>query len=120
MRRVTIGAADVVAPVLAAAEVVVLFPAGVTSQTSLGDLFGRFILERDDLFRIAFFGVRLARTVARLATRHLVLPTANLRELRMRSMRESLELVFVTVLARIAADVAVGVVARDFALRRWG
>ena len=117
---VTIGAADVVAPVLAAAEVVVLFLAGVTSQTGLGDLFGRFVLERDDLFRVAFFAVRLAGGVTRLATRHLILPTANLRELRMRRVRERLELIFVTVLARVAADIAVGVARRDFALRRWG
>ena len=82
MGRVTIGATDVIAPVLAAAEVIVLFFPGVTRQTRLGDLFRRFVFERDDLLRIAFFAVRLAWSMTRLATRHLVFPTADLYELR--------------------------------------
>ena len=67
---------DVVAPLLTTTEVVVLFSARVAAKTSLRDCLGRFILERDDLCRIAFFRVGLAGTVARLATRHLSFPTA--------------------------------------------
>ena len=76
MRRVTLRAADVVAPVLATPEVVVLFPARMTGETSLRDRFRRFILKRNDLLRIAFFGVSFTRPVTRLATRHLSFPTA--------------------------------------------
>lgn len=39
VRRVAVSATDVVAPVLATAEVVVFFPAGVTGQTRFRDLF---------------------------------------------------------------------------------
>ena len=39
VRRVTIGAPDVIAPVFAAAEIVSFFATSVTSQTSFGDLF---------------------------------------------------------------------------------
>ena len=76
MRRVTVCATYVVAPVLATAEVVVLFPARVAGKTSLRDCLGRFILERNDLRWIAFFYVSLAGTVARLTTRRLPFPAA--------------------------------------------
>ena len=84
--RVAIGATDVVAPVFAAAEVVVFLAAGVTRQTRLGNLLRRFILEGDDLFGVAFFDVRFAWTMARLATRHLFFPATQLRELRVGSV----------------------------------
>ena len=81
-----VGATDIVAPVLAAAKVVVLFFAGVAAQTCLRSLFRRFVFEGDDFLRIAFLDVSLAWPMARLATRHLVFPTANFYELRMGSV----------------------------------
>ena len=81
MRGVAIDTADVVAPVLAAAEVVVLFPARVTPKTGLGSLLRRLTFKRNDLLRIAFFDVRLAWTMTRLTTGYLLIPTADLREL---------------------------------------
>jgi len=105
MRRMAIRTAYVVAPVLATPEVIVLFPARMAGEASFRDGFGRFILERNDLRRIAFFGVSFARPVTRFTTRNFSFPTADLCELGMRSMRKSLELIFVTVLAGIAADV---------------
>ena len=75
MGRMAIGATNNVAPVFAAAEVVMLFPAGMTGKTSLRYCLGRFILERNDLRWIALFDVGLAWTVARLTTGHLSFPT---------------------------------------------
>ena len=75
MGRVTISTTDVVAPVFAAAEVVVLFSPGVASQAGFRDLFGRLVLERDDLRRIAFRDVLLAWSMTRLTASHLVFPT---------------------------------------------
>src|ERR1044072_6261495 len=45
----TVRATHVVAPVFAAAEVVVLFPAGVAGEAGLGGLLGRLVLEGSDL-----------------------------------------------------------------------
>src|SRR5690242_1774546 len=103
----TVSATDVVAPVFATAEVVVLFATCMAAQTRFGDLFRRLVLERDDLGGIAFLGVGLAWPVTRLATGHLIFPTLQTAELGVRSRQEILELVFVTVLARFAADVLV-------------
>ena len=100
-----VSATDVVAPVLAATEVVVFFLAGVAGQTRLRSFFRRFVLEGNDLRRIAFFSVGLAWAMTRLASGHLVFPTANLDELSMRSMGERFELIFVAVFAGFAADV---------------
>ena len=60
MRGVTIRAADVVAPVLTTAEVVVFLSAGVTGQTGFRNLLRRFVLEGNDLLRITFFDMSLA------------------------------------------------------------
>ena len=106
----TIGAADVVAPVFTAPEVVVLFPAGMATQTRLRDLFRRFGLERNDLLRIAFLCVRFTWTMARFAAGDLCFPTADLEKLRVRSVRERFELIFVTVSTALAADVVLGIV----------
>jgi len=76
MRRVAVRASDIVAPVFAAAEVIVLFLARMTGKTSLRDLLGCFVLERNDLRRIAFFRVGLAWSMAGLAAGHLLFPTA--------------------------------------------
>ena len=78
MWRVIIGATDIIAPVLSATKIVALFFARVARETSLGDLFRRFILERDNLFRIAFFRVSLAGTVTRFTPGNFSLPTADL------------------------------------------
>jgi hypothetical protein len=86
VRRVAIDTTNVVAPVLAAPEVVVLFLAGVTGKTRLGNVFRRHAFERDDFLWIALCDVCLAWPMARLATRHLVLPTADFYELRVGSM----------------------------------
>ena len=77
----TIDTTDVVAPVLAAAEVIVLFFSCVTGQTGFRNFFRRFVLKGDDLLWITFFGVRLTWTMAGFATRHLIVPTTNLSEL---------------------------------------
>lgn len=71
---------------LAAAKVVVFLFAGMTAQTSFRDLFRRFVLERDDLFRVAFFTVRLAWSMTGLAACYLLFPTGELYELRMRGV----------------------------------
>lgn len=114
-----VSATDVIAPMLAAAEVVVFFPAGVAAQTRFGDLFRRFVLERDDLLGIAFFRVCFAWTMARLATRHFVFPTADLDELRVGGMGEGFELIFVTVFTSVTADVVIRLVCCNFAWKDW-
>lgn len=105
--RVAISAADVVAPVLAAAEVIMLFLTSVARQTGLSSFFRRFILKGNDLSCVALGDVVLARAMAGFATSHFPLPTANRRKLGMRSVRVSLELIFVAVLASVAADVVI-------------
>ena len=106
----TIRTTDVIAPVLSTTEVVALFFARVARQTSLGCFLRRFILERNDLGRIAFGNVVLAGTVTGFATGHFVFPTANLGKLSVRGMGIGFELIFVTVFAGVAADVIVRIV----------
>jgi len=105
--RVAVGTTDVVAPMLATPEVVVLFSSGMTAQARFGDLLRRFVFERDDLGGIAFFDVFLAWTMTGLTTRHLVFPTLQRAELGVRRRREVFELLFMTVFARVTADVAI-------------
>ena len=100
-----ISAADVVAPVLSAPEVVALFLAGMAGQAGLGRFFRRFVLERDDLGGIAFGDVVLTGTMTRFTAGDLVLPTTNRGKTGMRRVRIGFKLIFVTVFARIAADV---------------
>ena len=97
--------AYVVAPMFTATEVVAFFFASVAGKTSFRYFLRRFVLERDYLFGIAFFGVSLARTVTSLATRDLPFPTAYGRKFSMRGMREGFELIFVAILASFATDV---------------
>ena len=106
----TVGATNVITPVLATTKVIALFFAGVTGETRLRDFFRRLVLKRNDLGGIAFGNVILARTVTSLATRYLIFPTGNIGELRMRRVRKSLELILVTILAGVAADVITRVV----------
>ena len=53
-----------------------------------------------------------AGTVARFAAGHLVFPTRELGELRVGSVREVFELIFVAVFTSVAADVVISVVLR--------
>lgn len=119
MRRVTFSAADIVAPVLATSEIVVFFSARVARETGLGDFFGRFIFERNNLRRIGFFNVGLAWPVARFAASYLAFPTADLGQLGVRSVREGFELILVALLAGFAADVIFGAVGCGFGLARF-
>ena len=114
-----ISATDVVAPVFTPAKVVVLLPARVAAQARFRNLFGGFVLEGDDLLRIAFLTVGLARTMARLATRHLVFPTADFDELRVRGVREGFELILVAVFTSFTADIVFRLVCRSLALHRF-
>ena len=54
--------------------------------------------------------------MTRLATRHLFLPTGKRGELRVRSVREGFELIFVAVFASRAADVVFRLVSRGLGL----
>ena len=78
MWRVTIGATNVIAPVLAAAKIVVLLFACMAGKTSLGSFFRRLVLEADYLCGVAFFGVGLARTMTRFTSGNFSFPTADL------------------------------------------
>ena len=71
----TVGATDVVAPVLTAAEVIMFLFAGVAAQTRFRDLFGRLIFEGDNLLRITFLTVGFAWPMAGLATCYFLFPT---------------------------------------------
>ena len=107
MRRVTIRATDAVDPVRAAQEIIVLI-VGMAGQTRLRGLFRRFALERNDLSRVAAaVYVSLAWTVTLLAAGHFRFPARQSRKLRVLSVGKSFELVFVTELASLAADVVV-------------
>ncbi len=103
---------DVIAPVFTATEVVVFLSAGVTGETSFRYLLRRLVLEGNNLLGIPFLSVRFAWTMARLAARHLAVPTRKFRQLSMRRMREGLELVFVTVFTCVTADVITRLVLR--------
>ena len=103
----TVSAADVVAPVFAATEVIAFIFARMAGETRLGNLLGRLVLERNDLRRIAFFRVGLARPMTRFAACYFVFPTVETAEASVGSMRKGVELIFVTVLAGVAADVVV-------------
>ena len=110
--------AYIVAPVFTATEVVAFFLARVAGETSLRYLFRRFILKRNDLFRIALFGVSFARPVTGLATGYLSFPTANVCQLGMRSVGKGFELIFVAILAGFATDVVCRAIGCRFGLNR--
>lgn len=109
----TVGAADIVAPVLATTEVVVFIFASVAGQACLGDRLRRLVRKGEDLRFIALLNVCFTRAMTLLAASHFALPGPESRELGMRGMREVLELIFVAVLARIAADVVIADVNRS-------
>lgn len=78
MRTVAIGAADIIAPVFAAAEIVVTLFTGVATEAGLRDLFRVLTGKRDDLSFVAgTFDVQFAWTMARFAALGLVFPTGN-------------------------------------------
>ena len=98
---------------LATAVVVVLFLARVASKAGFGNFLGRLVLERDDLGDIAAaFDVCAARAVALFAARHLSLPGGNLSQLGVCRVGEGFELIFVTSLTGVAADIVGGLVRR--------
>ncbi len=102
-----VSAAYIVAPVFTASEIITFLLAGMAGKAGLRNRFGRLVFERDDLCRIAFLRVSLSRTMARFAACYLVFPGVDSREASVRSVGERLELILVTVLARVAADVFV-------------
>ena len=77
MCGVTVSAADVVAPVFAALEIIAFLFSGVADKTGLGSFLRRFILERNDLRRVAFCDVGFAWTMTRFTAGHFVFPTAD-------------------------------------------
>jgi hypothetical protein len=82
--------------------------AGVTGQAGLGNYFERFVLEGDNLQRVAVrFDVRLARPVTLLASRDLAFPTRQALQPGVSSMRKVFELIFVAGFAGLASDVPV-------------
>ena len=105
MRRVAIGAANVIAPVFATTEVVPLFLTRMAAKTGLSYLFRRFVRELNNLGLIAFCDVVLTRTMTSFAAGDLALPAADLRKRGMGGVRVRFELVFVAVFAGFAADV---------------
>jgi hypothetical protein len=107
---VTIGAADIVPPMLATPKVVAFFFAGMARETRLRNLFGRFVFERDDLLRVTFFEVGFAWAMTLFAAGNFSFPTANLGKLGMTGVRERFELVLVAILAGFAADILSGAV----------
>ena len=76
VRRMAIGAADVVAPVLSATEIVPLFFSRVAGQTRFRSFFWRFVFEGDDLRDIAVGNMIFAWPVAGLTPGDLTFPTA--------------------------------------------
>ena len=106
----TIRAAHVVAPVFAAPKVVAFFFAGMAGQTGFGNFLRRLVLERDDLGWVTFLDVGLARAMTRFAPGYFSFPTAYLREIGVRGMRERFELILVAGLASLTADVIIVII----------
>src|SRR6202035_4561925 len=101
----TIGAADVIAPVFATTKVVALFLARVTSQARLRRVFRRLVLESNYFQGIAFSDMVFAWTMRSFTAGALRLPTADRGKLGMGGVRKRFELIFVTIFAGVAADV---------------
>ena len=69
-----LGAANVVPPVFAAAEVVVFFPTRMTGQAGFRTGLGGLVFEGNDLLWIAVLAVRFAWSMTGLTARDLALP----------------------------------------------
>ena len=105
VRAVTIHAADVVAPVLAAQVVVMLFPTRVARQTGFRDLLRALVFKSPNLRLIASaLDVRLARPVAGFAPLLGGRPVGFV-QLAVRGLREVVELLLVASLTGFAPDV---------------
>jgi len=81
VRRVTAGAANIVAPVFTAPEVVSFLSTGVAGQTGFRYFFGRLVLERNDLGWVALFEMGFAWTMTRFAPGNFSFPATNRRQL---------------------------------------
>src|SRR5262245_22520375 len=113
----TIRAPDVIAPMLAANEVVVLFPPGVASEADPRDLLGGFMFESSDFCLVATaVYVGFSRSVTGLASLMLALPIG-LGKTRMRGLREALEYILVAPHTGITANIVIRVLRRT-SLRR--
>ena len=107
---VTVRAANIVAPVLAPAEIIMLLSACVTRKARFRNLFRRFVFEGDDFcFVTVSFNVILARSVARLTTQHFTLPALVMGQYSVLRLRESVELIFVAALTGFVADIITAV-----------
>jgi len=71
---VAVGATDVISPMLTTPKVVVLFSAGMAAKARLRDFFRRLGFEGNDLLRVAFLNVGLARPMTLFTTRNFVFP----------------------------------------------
>jgi hypothetical protein len=116
----TIDAADVISPVLASPKIVVLFSTGMTTKTGLRDFFRRFVLERNDLLRIAFREVSFARSMTGLTASHFSFPATEFSEVEVGCVGECLELVLVAVFTSIASHVIFITVVCGFGLEELG
>jgi hypothetical protein len=116
----TVSAANIVPPMLTAAEIVVLFFASMTPKTGLRSLLRRLVLKGNDLLWVAFFKVGPAWAMTRLAACHLALPAINFGKLRVGSVGERFELLFVAVFARFTSYIISRIVSCRFDLARLG
>lgn len=97
MRGVAFSAADIVAPVITAAKVVVILLSRMAGQTGVGDRLGVHPFERSDLRLIAArFDVFLSGTVARFASNYLSFPGGECVKAAVLRPFEAFELRFVT------------------------
>ena len=108
MSGVTFRAADVIAPVLSATEVVVILLSRMAAQTGVGDCLGVHAFERSDLQLIAArIDVLLSRTVTCLASDDLSFPGCKRVKAAVFRSFELFELCFVTRCARFRSYVVV-------------
>jgi hypothetical protein len=104
---VTVGAADVISPMLTATEVIVFLFPSVTGQTGFGDLLRGFVFERDDFCGVAFGDVLFTWSMTRFTSGDLVLPAAETAQFCMRRWNKVLELIFVAISTCFAAHVTI-------------
>jgi hypothetical protein len=110
MGCMTVGAADIVSPVLTAPKIVVSLFARVAGKTSFGNCLGVLALKGNDA---SFYGrvldVFFAGAMTLLATLNLVLPAVELTQFRMFCFRKRVELIFVTGFAGLGTDIVIAV-----------
>ena len=103
----TIGTANIVAPMLTTTKVVVLLSSRMAGKTSFGNLLGGFVLEGNDLGRITFGYVVLAWSMTRFTPGYLVFPATEIAQFGMGSRNKILELIFMAVLTRFASYILI-------------